>query len=148
MIIIETQSQSNTCTEYGDCDERALHGECEHYDPRDIDSGRPGVVIFYIHKFEVSQAFGGPEEGSWYYEVGTPCEDWDPLKVAVYNGHENDNEAVFDLCRMFNAQEHKRREGLQYGYHSVLSYREEFYSYDISYSRVARPYPRVRPHYE
>ena len=28
--------------------------------------------MFYVNVYEIGQAYGGPEEGGWYYDVGTP----------------------------------------------------------------------------
>lgn len=95
--------------------------------------------MFYIHKHETALTYAGPEEGGWYYDHKTPVEGWIPLSM-------NDEDAAYEMCRLFNEQEYTRREGLQYGYTSVLSYREEFFTFSVTESSV--PEQPVRPHYE
>jgi hypothetical protein len=104
----------------------------------------PTVVRKYIHKYETSLEYGGPEEGGWWYNRETPIETWSPLPVNCFE--EDDYEAAYDLCRTFNEQEHRRRDGLSTKYHSVLAYRETFYSFDLSDSPI--PEQSTRPHYE
>jgi len=98
---------------------------------------------FYIHKYEVGQCYGGPEEGGWWYEAGTPTEDWKPL------GPIKGEEIAYVIVRALNEYEHERAErDEQYSYTSVLSHQSEHFSYDIDESPVAEGYPKVRPHYE
>lgn len=97
------------------------------------------MPLYYIHKYEISQRYGGLEEGGWWFDYEQPIEDWVPLAVT-------DEDAAYDMCRLFNEQEHARREGLRYGYTSVLSHREEFFTFTVTES-VIPDQPRV-PHYE
>lgn len=97
--------------------------------------------MYFIHKYEVSEHCGGPEEGGWWYEIGTPDPSWRTMQFT-------NEETAYDMCRLFNGQENERRSGLTYGYHSVLSHREEFYSFDISEEPTPQAYPQERPHYE
>jgi len=32
--------------------------------------------MYYIHKYEIAQQYGGPEEGGWWYKMGEPVKDW------------------------------------------------------------------------
>jgi hypothetical protein len=117
----------------------------------------------YIHKYEVSQQYGGPEEGGWWYEAGYPVKDWQPIEVhltqkiitpVVFGSmpdyvEEWDDEPAYHLCRKYNAAEETRQaKECKYGYTSVLSSRETFYAYEISESPYPKAYPEVRPHYE
>jgi hypothetical protein len=97
--------------------------------------------MYYVAKYEESQQYGGSEEGSWYYDQGTP--EW---RVSIPVPFE---ELAYKLCRYFNRKEHKRRETeCKYGYTSVLSYRDTFYTYTFSDTFIPQAYPQVRPHYE
>lgn len=97
---------------------------------------------YFVHKYSVGQVYGGPEEGGWWYEAGEPVEDWTSV------GFEDEEEA-FEFCRDCNAEEHERRKKEnRYGYTSVLSYRDDFYAYDVDENPVPAPYPTHRPHYE
>jgi len=98
--------------------------------------------MYYIHKYEVAQQYGGPEEGGWWYNAGDPVEDWKLVMVE-------DEEVAFEVCRALNAAEYVRRdEKEEYEYTSVLSYMSQHFEYDVSDSPVAESFPKVRPHYE
>jgi hypothetical protein len=96
--------------------------------------------MFYVHKYEVAQQYGGPEEGGWWFNLYTP----EVSNIADFDYEED----AYDLCRALNRRERRRRETLAYGYISVLSHREMFYSYDVTESPVAERIPAERPHYE
>lgn len=98
--------------------------------------------MHYIHKYEVAQQYGGPEEGGWYYNAGDPAEDWCVVMVE-------DEEIANLVCRALNQAERERREEEEpYEYTSVLSYCSQFFEFDVSNSPVAEGFPKVRPHYE
>jgi hypothetical protein len=94
----------------------------------------------YLQKYSCSQQYGGPEEGGWWYDLEIPL--WKrgiPLLLP--------EEICYKICRYFNGREHKRRDREnKYGYTSVLSYRDEFFSYGFEDSLI--PAIPVRPHYE
>jgi hypothetical protein len=96
---------------------------------------------WFVHRFEVGQVFGGPEEGGWWYDAGSPDPEWAPERCEGIG-------AALRRCRQLNEQERERREGLEYGYTSVLSYREDHFAYDLCRKRVAEPFPATKPHYE
>lgn len=101
-----------------------------------------GEFGFWIHKHEVSQTFGGPEEGGWYFEVGVPVPDWTPPKFEVES-------AANESCRSLNAEELERRKREEtYDYTSVLSHESVFYAYSVEETPIMSPYPERRPHYE
>ncbi|HEY1249200.1 MAG TPA: hypothetical protein VGE97_09445 [Nitrososphaera sp.] len=98
--------------------------------------------MYYIHKHEVTQAYGGPEEGDWWYNAGTPDEHWE---VLSYHAESTANAK----CRQLNEQEHERRKKEErYDYTSVLSYHSTFYAYSVHDTEVMEHYPKARPHYE
>jgi hypothetical protein len=98
---------------------------------------------YFIHKHEVSLAYGGPEEGGWWYDTGDPVDDWVPEGPFM---NEDDAHA---RCRELNEQEHVRAEKEEeYNYTSVLSYRSTHYGYSVEETTIMRPYPEMRPHYE
>lgn len=99
-------------------------------------------MSYFIHKHEVGLAYGGPEEGGWWYDSGMPVEDWAPMKV-------NDEDRAYEICRELNESEHVRAEREeQYDYTSVLSYRSNHYAYSVHETSIMTPYPQTRPHYE
>ena len=98
--------------------------------------------MHYIHKFQVSQQYGGAEEGGWWYHTGDPVDDWCVVMVE-------DEEIANLVCRALNRAEKERREEEEtYEYTSVLSYKSNHYEYDVSDSPVAESFPKARPHYE
>lgn len=98
--------------------------------------------MYYIHKHEVAQQYGGPEEGGWWYDSGVPCGDWVPRAY-------DDEEDAYAACRRLNDDEHARREREEdYDYTSVLSHRSHHYSYSVEETTIMEAYPKVRPHYE
>jgi hypothetical protein len=117
----------------------------------------------YIGKYSESQQFGGHEEGGWWYDrgypawkVGIPFPSW--LLNLEWHYAKNRvirtitrflNDLPYKLARRLNAKEHERRnKENRYDYTSVLSHREDFYTYGFSDTFKLRPYPETRPHYE
>ena len=99
-------------------------------------------MMHYIHKYQVSQEYGGPEEGGWWYNTGDPIKDWALVFVES-------EDVAYEVCRALNSAEYERRDKEEdYNYTDVLSHRSEFFEYDVSDSPVAESFPKVRPHYE
>lgn len=97
---------------------------------------------YYVHKYQISQEYGGPEEGGWYYESGVPVEGWQPIMF-------DKEDDAFEVCRMFNQNERERaRKEEDYEFTSVLAHRSTHYAYDVSELLYPEAYPKVRPHYE
>lgn len=100
--------------------------------------------MYYIHKHEVELVYGGPEEGGWHYDTGTPVEDWDTPAYCF-----DSEEAAYVVCRAMNAQERERRKEEEgYDYLSVLAYESTHYSYSVEETTQMVSYPDHRPHYE
>lgn len=98
---------------------------------------------YFIHKHEVAQSYGGPEEGGWWYETGIPVKDFIPV------GPFDTRDEASEKCRELNLAERDRAEREEeYGYTSVLSYRSNHYAYSVHETTVMEPYPERRPHYE
>lgn len=103
-------------------------------------------ITFWVHKRSVQQAYGGSEEGGWWYDQYDPLSPDDPDYEAPVEW--TTEELAYEYCRVRNGQEKLRREGLQYQYTSVLSYRDTYYSYTVTNSPEAERTPTSRPHYE
>lgn len=91
--------------------------------------------MLYLMKYEDSQQFGGREEGGWWYNLAVP--QWErgiPLPKFI----------LYPLCRWLNRREQAKPH--EYGYTSVLSYREEFFSYGAEDNFI--PATPTKPHYE
>jgi hypothetical protein len=94
--------------------------------------------VYYVHKYEVAEQYGGPEEGGWWYTQGRPTED-SPVAVT------ESEELAYELARQLNHEEQNRDK--EYDYHSVLSYKEDHYTYTVEETREPKRYPVERPHY-
>lgn len=100
--------------------------------------------MFYIHKYEIAQCYGGPEEGGWWYKAGEPVQQNGKFLVMV-----EDEETAYEVCRAMNKAEIERAKNEEdYEYTSVLSYKSTHYEYDVSEYPFAEPFPKERPHYE
>jgi|SRR5215831_3090326 len=98
---------------------------------------------YFIHKHDVAMQYGGPEEGGWWFDSGSPVEDWVPL------GPFDDEDSAYVVCRELNAEEDRRAEKEErYSYSSVLAYRSTHYSYSVHETTIMTHYPNMRPHYE
>jgi hypothetical protein len=98
--------------------------------------------MYYIHKYEIAQQYGGPEEGGWWYKMGEPVKDWKLVMIE-------DEETAYEVCRALNFHESDRAKNEEdYEYTSVLSYKSQHFEYDLSESPIAEHFPATRPHYE
>lgn len=91
----------------------------------------------FLMKYEDQQVYGGPEEGGWWADMSWP--QWKygipiPLPLFVREW----------ICRKLNNREQNKE--YQYGYTSVLSHLETFYSWGLEEQLI--PSQPVKPHYE
>ena len=103
------------------------------------------VANYYVWVAYVDQAYGGPEEGGWWYDVGVPVmrgEEDSPLDVVQYFDNKDDaneaREALRDLVRVANEERHNPG--------SVLSSGDWLEVQLTEHSPKA--WPETRPHYE
>ena len=93
-------------------------------------------IVFY----EVGQAYGGPEEGGWWYDTGFRTQT-----TIVFMGT---REQAFARCRHANQlmQRFQRKHTEVYS----VSYRGGRYSAQVfkASEEIPEQYPSVRPHYE
>ena len=86
--------------------------------------------VWYIHKYETSQRYGGPEEGGWWYDYRVPLTPdhyaYEPPRIYT------EEEEAYEACRKLHAAEYARREDEGADYTSVLSYRHDFFCYDVT----------------
>lgn len=97
--------------------------------------------MYYVHKYQIALQYGGPEEGGWWYEAGTP--------TGFVLGPLTDEEGAYDQAYDLNKLEQERRKREeQYDYTSVLAKLSSHYSYTVSTDATPLSYPATRPHYE
>lgn len=99
-------------------------------------AGTLPVDRVWVNAYAVSRHYGGPEEGGWYYDAGSP------LASIPFAGDDDAGiEKARELLRaMFAADyEHERDRSSVLGGDNLEIYTEE---------HVAEPFPQGRPHYE
>lgn len=88
----------------------------------------------YINVYSVDRAYGGPEEGGWWYERGHP--------IATFESHNVQGKAAVDLVNALHAW---RVEEKYEGLHRARDNDD----IRISIDRFeGTPFPKTRPHYE
>ncbi len=97
---------------------------------------REAAVNRYINIYELDQHYGGPEEGGWWYDSGTPV-----YTMALPEGTEEDAAlAAVDALR-----EVYRYEGRL----TKSRYPHDGYDYSVVLEdEPAKAYPESRPYYE
>ena len=94
--------------------------------------------------FEIDRAYGGPEEGGWYFNTGVPSEEFAVHTKFFPEDATEEIEAYTNHLREFvneiNKTENRRHPS------SVLS-EGDYLSVEIS-EGYPKAYPETRPHYE
>jgi hypothetical protein len=88
----------------------------------------------WVNAYEVTRAYGGPEEGGWYYDVG------EPLASIPVKWDFEEAQAKVTILTTFRADYADRRTR-----YSVIG--EEDLEIRVQ-NHPARPYPQETPHYE
>lgn len=95
------------------------------------------MATYILAAYELDQAYGGPEEGGWYYDTG------DLRRVL---GARKDKEAAYATCRRLNAllgtlqRDHRRVSSVLYG--------GGRYAVRVYKGHAPSHYPLERPYYE
>jgi hypothetical protein len=89
----------------------------------------------YVNVYETDRAYGGPEEGGWYYDVGSPVK----VMPVARDRAERLLGRVQEVCDRINREE-RRRPGS-----SVLATGD--YLQACIEERPGEEYPRRRPRY-
>jgi hypothetical protein len=90
---------------------------------------RDGSQAYFVTVYAVGQEYGGPEEGGWWYTVGSP------VKHVICHEHE-----VVSVVRAL------REEYPDTGKRSSVVYGEDFDV--VCHLRPGKGFPEARPHYE
>lgn len=94
-------------------------------------------TVYIVAVYLIDRAYGGPEEGGWWYETGE--------LVRVIRTFKNEDRAVAHATRMndlLDATINKGRRDIS----SVLS--DGRYCAEVHENLAPRGYPERRPHYE
>jgi len=80
-------------------------GKIEEIDASELDDVTPK---FYVNIYLWDRAFGGREEGNWYYNTYAPVDEDDSLR-SVLAGSEEEAKTLFDLMQIQCDEENKSR---------------------------------------
>lgn len=84
-------------------------------------------TVKYLNVYETDRAYGGPEEGGWYYTVGMPLASM-PVPIDMVW---DECSALLEKMRALVAPHHQ----------------DAYVSLDIE-MKYAEPFPQNKPHYE
>lgn len=114
----------------------------ETWEPEDFGDPEPEPKWFFVSLYLLDQAFGGHEEGGWYYTYGIPCQGVAFAKrgkfFTSYDKAREYRNKLQKLCKRLN----KNRRPMS----SVLS--EGVYGAVIDEEHFPRYFPQQPPHYE
>jgi len=94
---------------------------------------------WFVHLFDTGTAYGGPEEGGWWYATGNPSSDVGHGSVGPM-GYREAIEVRGHLQAFADAESNDRR-----GCGSYACYQR--YEWQVSNERQPQAYPESRPHY-
>jgi hypothetical protein len=127
-------------------------------------------MTLYVNVYSAAQAYGGPEEGGWWFDTGVPVASI-PVELEDHERDQFDREYHAEAGTVLGSSvdpmdyadaldqalkdkawevrnEWKQRYPFEMSqYTSVLSHRYDNYQVVIE-DHFARPYPEERPHYE
>ncbi|MYA41522.1 MAG: hypothetical protein F4Z31_07205 [Gemmatimonadetes bacterium] len=96
-----------------------------------------GETVWFVNEYQIDRAYGGPEEGGWWYDTG---------RFVRCRGVFKDQKDAGDLRDRIEEDEMpERRKGL-HGPSSMLSTGE--WPVALVEDHPGRDYPRERPRYE
>ena len=95
------------------------------------------MTNFVLAVYEIDRAYGGPEEGGWWYDVGV-------LKRVI--GVRKSEDEAYALARRLNGWLARMQRGLRPV--SSVAYGGGRYAVEVFEDIPPRAYPETRPHYE
>ena len=127
-------------------------------------------MTLYVNVYDIAQAYGGPEEGGWWFDTGVPVasipvELTDEERTDLHDDYMKEHghsqawevdpwkykdwmdQALEDKAWAIRDEWKERYPFEMSQYTSVLSHRYDNYQVVIE-DHFARPYPEERPRYE
>lgn len=98
-------------------------------------------MTYTVAVFEVNRAYGGPEEGGWWFDYGHPLPRSSRLPFAATWRRFRNRQAAIGYARRLNAQLERSNDDL-----SSVTCEEHLVAYVCS--GKPRSFPASRPHYE
>lgn len=117
-------------------------------------------MAVYLNTYETYQAYGGPEEGGWWYQCGEPVQsvlitDQDYEEWFEYTPPEERYEMCDHATRLYTRGESPTPANTGYGGYTFVvgsdepaTYREDNSYKSFFEDHFAEAYPKERPHYE
>ncbi|MEU4066648.1 hypothetical protein AB0F25_30420 [Streptomyces wedmorensis] len=93
----------------------------------------PRRKMWYVNVYEVDRAYGGPEEGGWYYSTGVPTGESEAYFTEAFAWHR---------ARILD-EEHREGRSKVYS----VNYRGGAYEVRVQ-DHPGKAYPEETPHYE
>ena len=113
------------------------------------------MPVVYVNIYQEGQARGGPEEGGWYFNYGTPADEWvsEPIYCEEVWGpaipeKEQMETIVGDLHHYFNAIYTEIGRAEMWAIENNKGQPDERRSRVQVERDEARPYPEHIPHYQ
>lgn len=99
------------------------------------------MTTYIVSVYLCDRAYGGPEEGGWYYECGTPSEEHIE-HLQIFDDWQEAKLARDQLQTYLDDAENANRPSID----SVLS--QGVYRAIVDENELPKPYPKERPYYE
>jgi hypothetical protein len=93
----------------------------------------PRRKMWYVNVYEVDRAYGGPEEGGWYFDTGEPTGQSEPYFTEDF---------AWFRARILDENFYEDRRKVGY-----VNYRGGAYEVKVQ-PHPPKAYPEVTPHYE
>lgn len=116
------------------------YGNCDCPPQYRVEQEKPSFFAVAIVMYD--KAYGGPEEGGWYYSTYEPVQEYAHL-TKIVKTEEESREACAVLRKYI--EDHKLNEGRR-SVDSVLS--EGQYTVEVYENEYPCFHPKERPHYE
>ena len=98
------------------------------------------MSVYIVAVYDCSLAFGGPEEGGWWYRIGT---------LVRQTRQFRNKERAYTYSRKLNARLESRTFGPNQGRSDITSVLSDGeYCAEVHQDRCPVGYPEQRPHYE
>lgn len=117
-------------------------------------------MTVYLNTYETYQAYGGPEEGGWWFECGTPVQsvfysEQDLDEFLEQNDQETIKDTLSRTTLAYTKGQPPTPRKTGYGGYTFapgsdepLTYEEDNRFISLFEGHFAEAYPQQRPHYE
>ena len=122
-----------------------LGGGCGLDEPEEGDEPEPEPMFWYLNVYLTDRAYGGPEEGGWWYSCGIPATDLPDVAVCYGPYAYSDKEAMRVQREVIKASLERHNNGRRSDLNSVCSEGRYIVCQE---GHIAKHWPETRPTYE